>query len=86
MITAREPDMVEYLNISSGERWRIHGECNCCGECEPGTDPTVFSTGKPIGTPGAVYRQPYLPDVPIRPELCNNKIKNPHCSLTGEYL
>lgn len=82
-IVARDDDMVEYVN-TQGERWRIYGTCSGCGECEPLTDSDIVFTGIPIGQPGATYRKNQL-DVPVRPEI-SNPWKNPHCTLTGEYL
>jgi len=71
---------------TDGQRWRIDGTCNQCGECWVGTDePTVEWTGTPVGEAGAfvdLRTGPKL-DCPVRPEIKNDC---PNCTLSGEYL
>lgn len=72
----------------SGERWRIDGTCNQCGQCWEGSNlpPTLVWTGTPVGEPGAIsdLRPPEERlDCPVRPELYNDCGA---CVLRGEYL
>lgn len=79
---------VEYY-ATDGDRWRMYGSCNGCGECEwqnaANLDPCIIFTGIDIGKPGACFNiegENRL-DVPCRPELKNDC---PNCTLRGEYL
>lgn len=73
---------------ATGERWRIDGECNRCGECWVGgeTPSTLVWTGTPIGQAGAFedVRPPSgRVDCPTLPKLTNSC---PSCTLSGEVL
>lgn len=77
---------VVYRALGNGERWIIHGVCNRCGECEMGReDPNLIWTGVPVGQLGACLDKRWgtRRDIPVRPEI---RLKNPHCTLSGEYL
>ena len=76
---------VRYRN-DQGKEWIIRGQCNCCGQCEEGTDnPNLIWTGKPIGSPGACLDKTFgkRRDVPVSPEINRDC---PACTLKGEYL
>lgn len=69
-----------------GERWRINGECNQCGECWAGSvGGDIEWTGVPIGSPGAfvdLRPEPRL-DCPVTPGIKQDFLS---CALSGEYL
>jgi hypothetical protein len=65
-ITYYSPGTVEYLT-DAGERWRIHGICNHCGECWAGAaDPTPPTLDCPVrpdiadGNPSCALTGEYL--------------------------
>lgn len=85
-IVSKTDDAVEYMSVD-GERWVIRGQCIACGECELGAadgDTYQIWTGVPIGQPNACLDSRYGQrlDIPVRPSIS----KNPHCTLSGEYI
>lgn len=85
VIESKTEDSVTYRSITNNERWVIYGKCNCCGECEVGSNnPNIVWTG-PVGEPNAEYDIMFnkRKDIPVRPDISR---KCTHCTLKGEYL